>query len=1012
MSGIPPSQYSVDSLFTLSERIYKAEQPEALVDVLHDVPQMENAFSLTLLYVDNDAAGNPLTLTLVSSSNRAQSQSGVTVSVGTRFSFAEYPFSKLWFGSPNNITVIPDLEASVTVDENSKRLLSRSGTKALVLLPLLEDGLWVGLMIITWHQTHTFTAQAERFYEAVAHLLSGRVATLRAQDKLRTQITENELIATIIAALSRATDEAAILQALTPFAQRYHADRMSLSYFYMDAPGQPDEFEVVASKNLSSAEGMVSVDGLQGLRFKTELFGMLKPMMANSDMPHIIEDVAADTDLDESARQIAIQQGVKAAVTIALKIADRWLGVITLQWAAPAHFDESLKGIIAVLRPSVEAAVLARRNLLEANARREQAEAQAHISESRLQQFVSDAAVIIFGIGKDGKFTLSEGAGLKALGLTPGQAVGGDAFEMYSAFPNVLEALKRALNGEEMQVELQLGEELVFQSVFSPSYDASGTFLGVTGVSMNISDRRKAERERDQFIANLLEESKRREQAEAQARISQTRLQQIVANAPFAIYSTDKAGVLNFFDGAGLKPLGLKPGQLVGVNVMELYPNEPRVRAGVQRALNGEEVREALDLDGVIYENIYTPIFDDNGQPNGLIGLGIDVTERDKLINELRESGQRLDIALEGAKLGVWDQNLITNEIGYSDQWARLLGYQPEELLAFSKAGELLVHPDDLQRITENLVAYLSGHIPEYVNEVRIKAKSGEYRWVLSSGRIVERLPDGQPARIVGVQFDINDRKLAEQDRERLIRELRETARFKDEFLATMSHELRTPLNAMIGLLGIVLMGNRVSDMDKNMIVRARANSERLLSLINNILDISRMEAGRLEIVPSDVDMRGMLAKVERDLSVLAEQKKLDLRVEIDPEMPATLRVDEDAVNKILINLVGNAVKFTEKGHVIVRLAQRADALRIEVQDSGIGIPVHQREIIFDSFRQADGSTTRQYGGSGLGLSIVRNLCRAMDGSIRVESEVGIGSTFLVSLPLEKHAAPELAVAV
>jgi len=877
LSDISASQYSVNTLFTLSERIYKAEKPEALIDAVQDTLQIDDVYSVNLQYVDSDAEGKPESLVMVGS-RYADNNKPPVMPPGMRFAIANHPFTQLWVKNPNRVTLVSDVETSDLMDDTSKQVLSRTATKALATLPLVVEGEWVGLINIVWSHTRAFDAQAERFYEAVAGLLAGRVATFRTMEKLHAQIAENELIAAVVASLSRATDEATILQALTPFAERYAADRMSLSYFHVDQLDQPDEFEMVASKNVTTAEGLISVEGVQGLRFKTELFGMLKPMMANSDMPNIVEDVAADTDLDDSTRQIALYQGIKAAVTIALKIADRWLGVVTLQWAAPTHFDSNLKPIIAVLRPSVEAAVLSRRNLLEANERREQAEKLAQATESRLQLFIRNAPVIMFALDKNGIFTFSDGAGLKPLGLQPGQVVGLSAFDVYSDNPLIVESLKKALAGQEVTVTNFVGE-LAYQNVNTPFRDENGEVAGVIGIAIDISERQKAER------------------------------------------------------------------------------------------------------------------------------------ERNNLLDELRESSQRLDIALEGANLGVWDWNMLTNEVVYSDQWARILGYEPEELRAFSNSSGLLIHPGDLARVADHTTACLSGSIPAYGIDLRFKTKSGEYKWVLASGRVVERLPDGRPSKLIGIQFDINDRKLADQERERLIRELRETARFKDEFLATMSHELRTPLNAMIGLLGIVLMGNRVADTDKNMIVRARANSERLLNLINNILDISRMEAGRLEIVPSNVDMRSMVAKVERDLAVLAEQKKLALRIEIDPEMPTTLRVDEDAVNKILINLVGNAVKFTKKGHVIVRIAQREDALRIEVQDSGIGIPVHQREIIFDSFRQADGSTTRQYGGSGLGLSIVRNLCRAMDGSIRVESEVGIGSTFLVSLPLEKHLAPELAVA-
>lgn len=232
-------------------------------------------------------------------------------------------------------------------------------------------------------------------------------------------------------------------------------------------------------------------------------------------------------------------------------------------------------------------------------------------------------------------------------------------------------------------------------------------------------------------------------------------------------------------------------------------------------------------------------------------------------------------------------------------------------------------------------------------------------------------------------------------------REAQEASRLKDEFLAIMSHELRTPLNAMLGFQGILLMTSKLDDRGQHMLRRAQANANRLLTLINDILDISRIESGRMQFVKSNVSFQELTDKLQSQMGVLAEEKLLKFNVNIDPALPLTILIDEDAITKIVTNLLGNAFKFTEKGSVSLDLTKKDDTVVISVRDTGIGIPTHMHDVIFERFRQVDGSSKRTHGGSGLGLAIVQKLVLALNGTINVQSVVGEGSTFTVVLPLE-----------
>jgi signal transduction histidine kinase len=243
----------------------------------------------------------------------------------------------------------------------------------------------------------------------------------------------------------------------------------------------------------------------------------------------------------------------------------------------------------------------------------------------------------------------------------------------------------------------------------------------------------------------------------------------------------------------------------------------------------------------------------------------------------------------------------------------------------------------------------------------------------------------------------------------------RESVRLKSEFLATMSHELRTPLNAIRGFTSIMIegMGGEIDDEARHMVERINANGDRLLTLINDILDIAKIEAGRMELVDEILTPTQLTEQWQMQMSVLAEQRGLNFEVHVDPRLPETLHGDSTRITQVATNLLSNAFKFTKEGTVTLDVKHAANnTWQIVVSDTGSGIPPHALNYIFEEFRQVDGSSMRAYGGSGLGLAIVRNICRLMEGKIDVTSELGKGSTFTVTLPLVTDVEVEKAVAL
>lgn len=299
------------------------------------------------------------------------------------------------------------------------------------------------------------------------------------------------------------------------------------------------------------------------------------------------------------------------------------------------------------------------------------------------------------------------------------------------------------------------------------------------------------------------------------------------------------------------------------------------------------------------------------------------------------------------------------------------------------------------------------GHGKVWQGEVKNRRKDGSFYWVEST--IVPFMDEaGKPVRYVSIRTDITERKQAEEVmlRAKLVAE--EASQAKSDFLANMSHEIRTPMNGIIGMTELAL-DTELNDEQREFVGLIKTSADSLLTIVNDILDFSKIEAGKMGIEDIEFCPQDMLTQTVRSTALRAHQKGLELLLDIDPSIPQRLIGDPGRLRQIILNLIGNAIKFTEQGEIVVRASLRETdesarhvGLCISVSDTGIGIPADKQQTIFESFSQADTSTTRKYGGTGLGLTISTRLVALMQGHIRVESEVGKGSTFHVEVTLQR----------
>jgi len=378
---------------------------------------------------------------------------------------------------------------------------------------------------------------------------------------------------------------------------------------------------------------------------------------------------------------------------------------------------------------------------------------------------------------------------------------------------------------------------------------------------------------------------------------------------------------------------------------------------------------------------------------------------------ELRSTEEQMRFALSAAQGGVWDWNVDQGTVYFSERWKTMLGYEPEEIADSFEAWEELTHPEDRDHVELAVEAHLRGESEYYTIEHRLRTKEGSYRWIAARGRLISRTSTGAPLRFVGTHTDITTLKEA-AEQATLAKEAAEQAtRAKDEFLANMSHEIRTPLNGIIGMTS-VLSGTELSASQREFVETIGHSGDALLTIVNDILDFARVEAGTLSVLEAPFDPRLVATEAEDIVANAAQRKGLELRLEVATDLPPALLGDAARIRQVLTNLLVNAIKFTDRGEVCLSVSWREDQarLRYEVHDTGIGIAAESLGRLFNRFSQVDSSSTRTRGGTGLGLAISRHIAELMEGEIGAESELGRGSTFWLELPLEPCAPGDPAV--
>ncbi len=502
-------------------------------------------------------------------------------------------------------------------------------------------------------------------------------------------------------------------------------------------------------------------------------------------------------------------------------------------------------------------------------------------------------------------------------------------------------------------------------------------------------------------------------------------LDMLLEHLPAMVYGLNADGRFCLWNRECERVLGYAKEVILGRTRPELfewmYP-DPAYRTWLTATIAGHRYRDLettpLAADGtqriILWSNFSADI-----QIPGLTvwGVGIDITERKRSEEALRQANARLDLAVRGSNVGLWENDMPNGDylagkvhcINIMEQ----LGFPaPEPTTTYTNVATAY-HPDDRDRVHEALRAYFAGETSEYQVEFQALHRDGTYRWLLSRG-IAIRDANGKPIRFAGTRTDITDLKRIEGELRQAKEAAEAASRAKSEFLANVSHEIRTPMNAILGMTDLAL-DTELTDEQRNYLAIVNSSANSLLSVINDLLDFAKIEAGKLELDPAEFSLRGVMNETMRALALRAHSKGLELVCHCDQDVPDALIGDAGRLRQVLLNLVGNAIKFTEQGEVVVRVQCLLLAddvhLQFEVKDTGIGIPADKQESIFQAFEQGDNSTTRRYGGTGLGLSIASRLAALMGGAISLESEPDQGSTFRFTARFGLSPDPSMATA-
>ncbi|WP_448556643.1 response regulator [Thalassotalea montiporae] len=536
----------------------------------------------------------------------------------------------------------------------------------------------------------------------------------------------------------------------------------------------------------------------------------------------------------------------------------------------------------------------------------------------------------------------------------------------------------------------------------------------------------------DRLLRHVEQQKESMNDTLAESQETSAKLQSILNSITDAVVNFDENANIVAFNRSAERMFGYRATDMIGKHLTELLPHDTATEfdqiaaefsdvSSSCRSMAGKEL-PAMRIDGEVFPVLlvvsqvaidqgvmYTGLIRDNTYYKLL------ESERKSALRDANELAWRLDFALSAPQIGVWEYNRLTGRVSWDKRMYRLYGYNQSDGVLPEQIWLKAVHPKDRQ-IVDNAIEQSLSTGQDFNVTFRINMPNGQVNYIESHAKaIIEQT--AETVRLVGTNRNVTEQRLLHDLKQQALDMAQESLRSKSEFLASMSHEIRTPMNGVMGMLGLLEQSD-LSAKQRHYVQLANSSAFSLLNLINDILDFSKVEAGKLELEILDFDLRSHLGDIAESMALKAQDKGVEIILDVSQISLSMVKGDPTRLMQIITNLVGNAIKFTERGEVVIRaklspaLVDEQEVLKFECQviDTGIGIAEDKLEKLFDSFTQVDASTTRRYGGTGLGLAIVKKLCLLMQGSVSVESSLGVGSKFTFDLIMQRSEQTPVAI--
>ncbi|HEX7401678.1 MAG TPA: PAS domain S-box protein, partial [candidate division Zixibacteria bacterium] len=706
----------------------------------------------------------------------------------------------------------------------------------------------------------------------------------------------------------------------------------------------------------------------------------------------ICKDIALDPRM-LPWREEAIKRGYRSSASFPIKVGTKIIGAFNI-YAPDSHFfDEEEINLLDKLAADISFAI----ESINQEKQRKQAEEALREEKNKVQRYLDIAGVMLIAIDSEGMVTLINKKGCEVLGYNESEIIGMNWFDhfiperwRYKVKPvseMLLDGELKAVEYFENPVLTESGEEKLIAWHNTAIKDNKGNFIGCLSSGEDITRRKQ--------IAEALQESEKKYSTIVQK-----------GNDGIVIVQD---GLIKLANPTIAAIARSTPEEMIGKPFIDfISPTDRKMLSDRYTArMSGEEVPAIYELESVTKDGEIIPIeinsslIEYEGKP-ALMAIIRDITERKQAEKELKESEVKFKNLFDSARDGINIVNTENHQIYMSNKaFCQMLGYDENETVGLSIKD---LHPEkDLPYVLEQFDKYAREGL-KLAENMPVKRKDGSVFYA-----DITNTPITVASRtyLMGSFRDVTERKRSEENLKKAKEEAEEANRLKSEFLANMSHEIRTPMNAIIGMTSITLDTDLTSEQREYMNI-VRESSYSLLGLLDDILDLSKIEAGRVELETIDFDLRATVESVTDTLAPRASDKGLELACSIHPSVPPLLRGDPARLRQIIMNLAGNAIKFTERGEVVIRVELEKETetkavMVFSITDTGVGIPLDKQKKIFESFTQADGSTTRKYGGTGLGLSISKRLAEMMGGQIGMESQPGKGSRFWFTVTLEKQ---------